>query len=603
MIPLISMHQIQMTMGSKLLFSELSLGFFENEKVGLIGPNGAGKSTLLKIIAGKETPDEGEVNVKRNLKVSYLAQNSQFNDQDNVLAHIKNHLMNNHASDELDAEVQASIQLSLAGFEDMEQKIYELSGGWRKRLAIATNMAEEPDMLLLDEPTNHMDFDGVLWLEETLKSYKKAFILISHDRDFLNRLTNRTLEISAMYADGYLSFNTSYYDFLERKSEYVEAQMNLQKTLTNKAKREIDWLRAGVKARTTKSSSRMKDAYELIDKLGDVKTRNQTSKNVSKLELDETQRRSKKLIELTDLSVGYPDTVLIKDLNLILGPKFCLGVLGSNGSGKTSFLKTVQGKIEPLAGTIKRADDLKIIYFDQKREALPQDINLMNYLGDGSDHVVFKDNSISVASYASRFLFSSDKLNMKIGHLSGGEQARLMVAKLFLKPVDVLILDEPTNDLDIDTIEVIENLLMDFGGLLILVSHDRKFLNELCHQYLALSANGEWSTYADLEQWLKDKANSESYAYEPEKSKSHSGSGNSKESKPKLSYNDKKALETMEEDIAQAELALIKATKNLENFKNHDNKEKLNKKIEDVTVAQKKLDDLFAYWDELEKKS
>lgn len=604
MVPLVSLNKIQMTMGSKLLFENLSLGFFENEKVGLIGPNGAGKSTLLKIIAGLEKQDSGDVNVRKSLNISYLPQRSDFDETLNVSQHIIRHLIKKFRMDDVEAEVQAAINLSIAGFENLEQLISELSGGWRKRLAIATCMAEDPDLFILDEPTNHMDWDGIIWLEEWLKDYRKAFILVSHDRVFLNALTNRTIEINQLYADGYLSFNAPYYDFLVKKEEYVQAQLTLQKTLTNKANREIEWLRAGVKARTTKSSARMKEAYELIDQLGAVKSRNFSGQRSTRLEIDSTQRKTKKLLDIKNLCVGYGDKVLVKDLNIVLGPKYCLGIIGQNGSGKTSFLKTLQNPERALSGTINTAENLRIVYFDQKRETLPKDKNLMQYLGEGTDQVVFKEKSMHVASYASRFLFSSEKMNLRIEQLSGGEQARLLIAKLFLNPADVLILDEPTNDLDIDTIEVIENTLNEFEGLIILVSHDRKFMDVLCNNYLVLEGEGAWATYADIDQWLKRRFGMNAQMEDPKVNSSISSLDNGAEVKvkAKLSYKDKKALETIEVDIEQAEAALERANKNLEEFQDFENKEALNQKIADVTAAQAKVTRFYELWDELESK-
>lgn len=629
MTPLVSLNQIQITMGSKLLFEDLSLGVFDGEKVGLIGPNGAGKSTLLKIIAGIEKADSGDVNVRKSLNISYLPQKTEFDETKNVTEHIVHHLKNRYKMDEMEAEVQAAINLSISGFENTEQKISELSGGWRKRLAIATCMAEDPDLFILDEPTNHMDWDGIIWLEEWLKDFNKAFILVSHDRVFLNALTNRTIEINPLYSSGYLSFNAPYYDFLFKKEEYVQAQMTLQKTLTNKAKREIEWLRAGVKARTTKSSARMKDAYQLIDQLSEVKSRNFAGQKSTRLEIDSTQRKTKKLIEIKKLNVGYEDKVLVRDLDLVLGPKFCLGIIGQNGSGKTSFLKTLQDPSKAMSGTINTAEQLRIVYFDQKRETLPKDKNLMQYLGDGGDQVVFKDKSMHVASYASRFLFSSEKMNLRIEQLSGGEQARLLIAKLFLNPADVLILDEPTNDLDIDTIEVIENTLNEFEGLVLLVSHDRKFMEELCSSYLVLEGDGNWATYAHLDQWLKvkfsngpDESLTSSNKSNVERSEGSSSNrlsqgqrsseiisstkdsvnASADKNKAKLSYKDKKALETIDADIERAELSLVNANKELESFTNFENKEALNLKIAAVTKAQAEVDRLFAIWEDLESK-
>jgi ATP-binding cassette subfamily F protein uup len=624
MTPLVSLNQIQITMGSKLLFEELSLGFFENEKVGLIGPNGAGKSTLLKIIAGLEKQDSGDVNVRKSLNISYLPQKTDFDDTKNITEHIVSHLKKRYKMDEMEAEVHAAINLSIAGFENLQQPISELSGGWRKRLAIATCMAEDPDLFILDEPTNHMDWDGILWLEDWLKDFRKAFILVSHDRVFLNALTNRTIEINPLYTNGYLSFNASYFEFLTKKEEYVQAQMNLQKTLSNKAKREIEWLRAGVKARTTKSSARMKEAYQLIDHLGEVKTRNFSGQKATRLEIDATQRKTKKLLDIKKLCVGYEDKVLVRDLDLVLGPKYCLGIIGQNGSGKTTFLKTLQNPERALSGTINTAEQLRIVYFDQKRETLPKEQNLMQFLGEGTDQVVFKEKSMHVASYAARFLFTSEKMNMKIEHLSGGEQARLLIAKLFLNPADILILDEPTNDLDIDTIEVIENTLNEFEGLVILVSHDRKFMEDLCSSYLVLEGQGHWATYAHLDQWLKsefgktsssDNGNIQTGQNSRNQSQTNFSSSDKStqdllnsenlsdsSKKLKLSYKEKKALETIDADIAKAEAQLVQSNLDLEAFHDFQNKEVLSQKISAVTKAQAEVDRLLALWEDLESR-
>ncbi len=598
MIPLLSLKNIGMTMGSKKLFENLSLGVFENEKIGLIGPNGAGKSTLLKIMAEVEPPDEGELSQKKSLKVSFLSQENHFEPQSTVLSAVVKHLQNTSSMTALEAEVQATIYLSIIGFENTDQKLSSLSGGWRKRVAIAAVLAEEPDLLILDEPTNHMDWEGILWLESWLKSYKKSLIIVTHDRAFLNNLTNRTIEINKLYTNGYLSFDCNYDKFLQRKEEYIQNQLSLQDSMSNKARREVEWLRAGVKARTTKSNSRIKEAHNLLDNLALVKERNRSSQQKSRLEIDATDRKTKKLIELKNVNVGYDDYQLISDLNLILGPKTCMGFLGENGSGKTSLIKAIIDYEKNYTGKIQRAEKLDIVYFDQKREALPQDINLMEYLGDGSDYAVFKDSSIHVASYASRFLFTAEKMQLKISQLSGGEQARLLIAKQFLKPADILVLDEPTNDLDIETIEIIEEAIKNFNGLVLLVSHDRHFLSQLCQRFLALDGQGGWAEYADVNQWLKQRGKSDkSDSSEPKVKESKEVSPKKK----KLSYKEKRQLETIEADIQMAEKSLEDWQAKLEqvDYSNHEQVTELSTK---TSQAQKKVDQLYELWDQLEAK-
>lgn len=584
-------------MGSKLLFDGLSFGVSERERLGLLGPNGAGKSTLLKILAGLETPDEGEVAASKGLRVAYVAQESTFPEEEILTSIVKKDLIATGMED-MEAEVQATIYLSMVGFEDLEKKVNALSGGWRKRLSLAIAFAQDPDLLILDEPTNHMDWDGILWLENWLSSYKKAFLLVSHDRVFLEKLCNKTMEINRLYKDGYLSFDCGYQKFLERKAEYIQSQMNLQDSMSNKARREVDWLRAGVKARTTKSRSRINDAHQLLDDLSQVKMRNQSAKAKVRVEIDAAGRLSKKLIELKGFNLSYGENQLIKNLDLLLGPKTCLGLLGANGSGKTSLLKVIAGDANNYTGELFRADGLKVVYFDQKREALPQNQTLIEFLGDGSDHTIFKGQSVNVAAYASRFLFASDKMNLKISQLSGGEQARLLIAKLLLQPADVLILDEPTNDLDIDSIEVLEESLAKFPGLVILVSHDRYFLSVLCQKLLALDGQGGWTHFADINQWLSAKQKESRSETTPTKEPTKTPN----KQKVKLSYKEKRQLETIDQDIETAEKELAKAQAELEKPEVYSDREKMQKSAQRAQEKQKTLDDLYEIWSNLEEK-
>jgi ATP-binding cassette subfamily F protein uup len=427
---LISVDKIQKQMGSKLLFEELSFGIHEKEKLGLIGPNGSGKSTLLKILSGEDTPDNGTVSRKKGVKVSFVRQEEVFEDSLTITEAASQRLEAAGLSAE-DVMVYAPMYLSIVGFEDLEQKVSQLSGGWRKRLSLAIALAVEPQLLILDEPTNHMDWEGILWLESYLKIFSGSFLLVSHDRAFLNRVCNKTMEINKLYQNGFLAFEGSYDQFLEKKDDYIQAQLKLQSTVSNKARREVEWLRAGVKARTTKSRSRIKEAHQLLDDLADVTARNRANQAKVKLEIESTNRLSKKLIEMKTLSISHGEKRLIKDLDLLLGPKTCIGLLGANGSGKSCLLKVIAGTAQNYEGDLFLAEDLKIVYFDQKRESLPQEVDVLHYLGDGADSVVFREQATSVAAYASRLLFPSEKMKLKIEHLSGGEQARLLIGKTF----------------------------------------------------------------------------------------------------------------------------------------------------------------------------
>ena len=570
--------------------------------MGLLGPNGAGKSTLLRIIAGLEPTDSGETSYRKGLRMAYVPQEQTFNDS-LPISQVAKALLEGTGMDPYESEIQSQIYLSLVGFEDSSVITGTLSGGWKKRLSLAVAFAQEPDLLLLDEPTNHMDWDGILWLENYLNSYKNSFILISHDRTFLDNTCNQTMEINPLYRDGYLSFKGGYEEFLKKKEEYAQAQLNLQDTLSNKARREVDWLRAGVKARTTKSNARAKEAYELLDELSAVSSRNRSGQSKVRLEIDSSGKRSKKFIDLKGVDIAYGDNRLIHQLNLTLGPKTCIGLLGENGSGKTSLIKAITGQEDNYSGTIEKADGLNVIYFDQKREALPQDVDLIQYLGDGSDYTIFKNQSIHVASYASRFLFSSDKMKLKISQLSGGEQARLLIAKVLLQPADVIILDEPTNDLDINSIEVLEESLQGFNGLVILVSHDRYFLSQLCQKYLALEGQGSWQIYPDLFQWLKaSKSSGDPNKKENESPRESANKNQSRVSKPKLSYKEKRQLETIEQDIEVAEQELEEAQLALTESYGATDPALSNQCLETLKLKQQQVDKLYKFWEDIEKK-
>lgn len=597
---LLSVNQLQKTMGSKLLFEDLSFGINEREQLGLLGPNGAGKSTLLRMLAGEETVDEGTISYRKGLRLALVKQEENFTSTQSILqAAIEQ--IEKSGMDAMEAQVQATIQLDMAGFEDVEKPAAKLSGGWAKRLSLAIAFSQDPDLIIMDEPTNHMDWDGILWLESRLKAYKKSFLIVSHDREFLDRVCNKTMEINPLYKDGFIAFDCSYKDFLVKKESYIQEQLNLQSVMSNKARREVEWLRAGVKARTTKSQARIKEAHQLLDDLSDIKARNRAGQVKVRLEIDTAGKLSKKLLELKKVSVAFGDNCLIKDLNLLLGPKTCLGLLGDNGSGKSSLLKVISGLADNYDGEIFRASDLKMVYFDQKRDDLPQDVDLVHYLGDGSDYIVFKNKSIHVSAYASRFLFASEKMKLKISQLSGGEQARLLIAKLLLQPADVLILDEPTNDLDIDTIEILEDTLVDFSGLVILVSHDRYFLSQLCHKYLALDGKGGWQTYASLEQWLRERS-APKIAERKEEIKEK---GKPKEAKPKrvkLSYKEQRLLETIDQDIQQAEEDLAKAQQDMENPEIFSDKDKMQQALTTLQEKQQKVDELYSAWANVEEK-
>jgi ATP-binding cassette subfamily F protein uup len=592
--PLITISEVSKTLGTKTLFEDLSFGVNEKERIGLIGTNGAGKSTLLKILSGIIEADTGEVQYRNKLVVSYVPQEEVFDPElsveDVVLKEVKTR--KDFSKEEL--VTKAQIQLSLCGFEDLSQKTQSLSGGWRKRLSLAKAFAKEPDLLILDEPTNHLDWDGIFWLESFLKNNFTSYIIVSHDRDFINNLTNRTIEISRAFEGGFLAHPLPYYKFLEQKEELLKTQKRMQKSMENIAQREDEWLKAGVKARTTKNQGRIKEANKIFDELGELKERNRHVLKRSNITIQDSDRKTKKLIEAKKLNVGYPDLTLIKDLNFVLGPKTTLGLVGHNGSGKTTLIRSL---ITPDRKDVKHAKDIKIVYFSQERDNLPDDENLMDFLGDGSRYVIFKDRNTHVASYASQFLFGSDKMTVKISELSGGERARLSLAKALLNPCDVLILDEPTNDLDVETIEVLEQIIETFNGLCILVSHDRKFLKKLCDKYLYINGKGDWTFYASLNQCLDRLKGIQPQSEEPQKQKKIE----TNKPKKKLSYLDKKFLDQAEQLISKEEDKLSELNSSLEEASKNMDSERIKTLSIDIAYTQKQISELYDRWDSLTK--
>jgi ABC transport system ATP-binding/permease protein len=505
---LLSCEAVSKAYGALPLFTELSLGLRRGDRVGLIGPNGSGKSTLLRILAGIDEPDRGSRTVRRLVRVGHVAQDPVLPEDRTVEAVLREGLA---AAGEAGAagavagggvfelERRVGAVMGRAGFHDPSQLVASLSGGWRKRLAIARELVHEPDVLLLDEPTNHLDLDGILWLEGVLDSAPLAFLVVSHDRSFLEHVASRMLELNRAYPRGLLEADGSYSDFLVKRDEVLGNQAEYQATLANKVRREVEWLRQGAKARTTKSRARIAAAGRLIGELAEVKAR--TLERTAGLELTASGRKTRKLLTASGLVKDLGGHRVLDGVSLALGPGQRLGLLGPNGSGKTTLLGLLAGTLAPDAGVIERADALRVVRFEQDRGSLEPAMSLRRALAPAGDAVLFGDRSLHVAAWARRFLFSAEQLDTPVGRFSGGERARILIARLMLQPADLLLLDEPTNDLDIPTLEVLEENLVDFPGALVLVTHDRLLLDQVATHVLALDGAGHATSYADCAQW------------------------------------------------------------------------------------------------------
>jgi ATP-binding cassette subfamily F protein uup len=498
----LSCQGLTKSFGVRPLFENLSLGLFEGERTGLIGPNGAGKSTLLKILAGVETADEGKLAPRRGLRVGYLAQQDRFELADEgwtVRDELTASLQGLNLEDyEIDMRVEAGIEQ--AGFANADQLVSKLSGGWRKRLAILAQVVREPDLLLLDEPTNHLDLDGVLWLEKFLGSLRFAFLTVTHDRRFLERVCNRIIELNKRYEGGHFSSAGNYSDFLEKRAALFSAQETLADTMANTVKGEIAWLRKGPKARSTKQQARIDRAGEMIGELAELKYRNAQGRGAD-IDFTGSERQSKSLVRLLKVEKSMGGRKLFGPLDLQLGPGDRLGLLGENGSGKSTLLKMLTGQLSPDAGEVRQADKLEVVTFDQHREQLDMTMSLKQALCGNGEHVDYKGSRIHVYGWATRFLFRNEQLDYPLSRLSGGEQSRVLIARLMLKHADILLLDEPTNDLDLQSLEILESSMMEFPGALVLVTHDRYLLDRVSKEILALDGKGGSNYFADLSQW------------------------------------------------------------------------------------------------------
>ncbi|QBQ53109.1 ABC-F family ATP-binding cassette domain-containing protein [Nitrosococcus wardiae] len=589
---LINSHAISKSYGTHTLFSDISLGFFSDERLGLIGPNGSGKSTLLKIFAGIENPDSGKIVQKRDALVVYLPQEDRFDPEKTVEETLFHALSEEHREAE---HYQRLREISRqVVFPNREQRVGTLSGGWRKRLAISQALIQEPDLLLMDEPTNHLDMEGILWLEGLLKQASFAFVLVSHDRYFLENTTNRIVELNKQYPEGFLKVEGNYSSFLQKREEMLNQQAQQELVLSNKVHRELNWLRRGPKARTSKARYRLDSAQQLQDELGAVKARNAQGK-AAEIDFEATQRKTKKLLEAKDLGISRGGKQLFAHLGLQLSPGRCAGILGRNGSGKSTLMQLLKGDLSPDSGSIKWADGVQIVTFDQKREQLDPTQTLKEALCPQGDQVIFQGRALHIASWAKRFLFPSEKLGLPVSQLSGGEQARVLIANLMLKPADILLLDEPTNDLDIPTLEVLEESLQDFPGAIVLITHDRFLLDRLSDILLYLDGHGKAEIFADYHQWLEARNSQPS----KEASTGHSPPPKQKVSQG-LSYEERKELNRIEQKISKAEQVVDAFQQRLHDPEITSDFERLTELYAQLKEAENKVAQLYQRWEELE---
>ncbi|MBU0994204.1 MAG: ABC-F family ATP-binding cassette domain-containing protein [Proteobacteria bacterium] len=592
---LISYQSLEKSYQDLPLFTNLTLGFSEGEKVGLIGANGSGKSTLLKIFAGEVEPDKGVRSMKKHTRVVYLPQIDKFDDENSVEDALFS-AMSDMVLEEHQKYTAVQKTIGLGEFTNPDQKTNSLSGGWRKRLAICCSLIRQPDILFLDEPTNHLDIEGILWLETILKNASFSFVLVSHDRYFLENITNKIVELGRLYPEGCLKVNGNYSEFVRKRSEFLKTQKDKESALANVVRQERNWLAHGPKARTTKAKFRIEKAAMLGEELKDIHHRNQQNKTVE-FNFDSTNRKTKNLLVATNIGISMGGASLFKNLSFKLKPGTRIGLLGRNGSGKSTLIRILAQSIKPDEGAIETADTLRMVTFDQNRQKLDQEAKLRTALSPAGDAVVYRDRSVHVVTWAKRFLFSPDQLDLPVGRLSGGEQARILIAHLMRQPADILLLDEPTNDLDIPSIEVLEESLSEFPGAVVIVSHDRFFLDRLTDMIIGFDGKGNAGIFADYFQWLEacGTRKPEKKEAKPQPAKKAPTSA-----EKKFSFKHQYELDRIEETILKAEENVSLLEEDVQNPSIINDPVRMKLCCEKLKDAQEKVEHLYARWQELE---
>ncbi len=605
MTVLFSCTQLKKAYAARPLFDDVSLSIDSGERIGLIGPNGAGKSTLLRIIAGLDTPDGGTISRQKGLKVGMLEQVPEFASDETVEHAVIAGIGGAHDWSHISRVHEYMSRLSLDGRSGVrgDTRIATLSGGWKKRVALARLLVGDHDLVLLDEPTNHLDVESILWLEEHLAKTPFTIITSTHDRLFLQRISDRIWELDRRNPGGLLSIKGDYADYLEAKEALITGQQQRELALKNTLRRETEWLRRGAQARSTKQYARIKQAAVLKKEVEDLEYRNTVW--AAKLDFRSNERNPKKLIEAAGISKSFGDVTLFKDIDLLITPGIRLGLLGANGCGKTTLIKVLTGQEAPTSGTVVRSDQLQLAHFEQNREALDPNATVAESLCPAGDHVKYLDNYIHIRSYMERFNFSQAQANMEVRRLSGGEQSRLLIARLMLNTANVLILDEPTNDLDMRTLEVLEQCLLEFPGAVILVTHDRYFLDQVANKLVAFGEpggpnSGKIVPFADLGQWERAYLLERAVATSPaprakEKAKPPRGTA-----KRKLSFKEQFEFDHMEENIHTAETRLeeLRAESSLPDVVS--NAARLAQIMPEMTELEARIESMFKRWAELE---
>ncbi|ABR34799.1 ABC-F family ATP-binding cassette domain-containing protein [Clostridium beijerinckii] len=630
---IITLENISKNYSDKILLNNVSLGINDGDKIGLIGINGAGKSTFLKVVSGREEFFDGNIVKGKNVRIEYLDQNPLFDEDATVLEQIfkgdtkemkllkryeelldKINSCNGENFDSLnnellkvqseidslslwDMESEAKTILNKLGIKNYSEKVGNLSGGQKKRIALACSLITPCDLLILDEPTNHLDSDSIEWLEEFLNSRKGALLMITHDRYFLDRVTNRIIELDR---GNLYTYPGNYTAFLEKKIERIEVEQSQEEKKNALIRNELKWVRRGAKARTTKQKARLQRFDELVS---EESIKRQEDVDISFV----GSRLGKKVVELYDISKSFGSKVIIKDFNYIFLRNDRIGIIGENGAGKTTLVNILRGRLPIDSGKIEIGDTVKIGCFAQDNSNMDPKLRVIDYVKEGGEYIPVEDGTkIMASTMCERFLFDSTMQYTPIEKLSGGERRRLHLLRVLMESPNFLILDEPTNDLDIETLKILEDFLDKFMGVIIVVSHDRYFLDRICTKIFSYEGNGYIKEYngnysdflisKEIEK-IKSVESNDKSGNEFAADKGKGVKEKTKDNKPKFTFKEQKEYETIDEDIAKLEEKINSLEKEM--AKNASNYGKLNELMHEKEEVQSELDNKYERWEYL----
>lgn len=591
---LVSCQSLSHSFGGRTLFENISFGVSEKDKIGLIGPNGVGKSTLLKIMLKKIKPDKGDVIHRTGIRFGYLEQQPEF---DNSKSWMENILA---VTDDYAHAFEWISKLNLSEV-DGDRKFSEFSGGMQKRMALARELAKNPDFLFLDEPTNHLDVDSIIWLEDFLSEQNLSFLMITHDRLFLERTCTQILDLDKKNPNYLLNSKTDFATHLENKIMLFEQQKSTLEKKKNTLTRETEWLRRGAQARQTKQKARQQGHAVLSDEVKDLKAK----VNIKDIEFDfGEQKGPKKLVEFSHVDFSYGDHKIWTDFNFIISNKTRLGILGVNGSGKSTLLKLITGELQPDKGQVKITENIKISYFEQSKDTIKPQVSLLKNICPQGDYVNFQGEFIYAKSYLERFGFAYEQMDLVAEKLSGGEKSRLRLAQLMLTEAQVLLLDEPTNDLDLETLMSLEQSLESFPGAVILVSHDRYFMDRVSSQILSINKQKYefFSDYFQWESWYSRQVLANENNPEPNALPAADMDSKKAAKKKGLGYKEEIEFQNMETTIHEKESQLHKLQNQVSLPEVQSDSQKVLEIYKNIESLQKQVEQLYERWSHLETK-